>query len=82
MLSNSEFIIMLNESASDALELSRLLNISQEQMRFITHVVAGSGLLKIGSALVPFKNSFPDNTKLYSLMTTKLKEIKRGEVNE
>ena len=51
-------------------------------MRFINNVVAGSGLLKIGSALVPFKNSFPDNTKLYSLMTTKLKEIKRGEVNE
>ena len=82
MLSNSEFIIMLSESASDSLELSRLLNISQEQMRFINNVVAGSGLLKIGSALVPFKNSFPDNTKLYSLMTTKLKEIKRGEVNE
>ena len=27
--------------------------------------------MKIGSSLVPFENSFPKDTKLYSLMTTK-----------
>ena len=32
---------------------------------------AGHGLIKVGSALVPFENKFPKDTKLYKLMTTK-----------
>ena len=32
---------------------------------------AGHGLFKVGSALVPFENKFPKDTKLYKLMTTK-----------
>ena len=71
MLSNSEFIIMLNQAASDRIELARLLNISNEQLSYITNVDAGHGLLKIGSSLVPFENKFPKDTKLYKLMTTK-----------
>lgn len=30
-----------------------------------------AGLIKYGSALVPFINRFPQNTKLYELMTTR-----------
>lgn len=71
MLSNSEFIVMLNQAASDREKLGRLLNISNEQMNYITNVEAGSGLIKYGSALVPFINRFPKNTKLYQLMTTR-----------
>ena len=57
--------------ASDREKLGRLLNISNEQMNYITNVEAGSGLIKYGSALVPFINRFPKNTKLYQLMTTR-----------
>lgn len=71
MLSNSEFIIMLNQAASDREKLAKLLNISREQMGFITNAEAGCGLIKYGSALVPFVNQFPKDTKLYQLMTTK-----------
>lgn len=71
MLSNSEFIVMLNQAAADREKLSKLLNISQEQMSYITNADAGSGLLRYGSSLVPFVNRFPKNTKLYKLMTTK-----------
>lgn len=71
MLSNSEFIVMLNQAATDRDELARLLNISEAQLSYITNVGAGEGLLKVGSSLVPFVNKFPKNTKLYSLMTTK-----------
>ena len=71
MLSNSEFIVMLNQAASDREKLGRLLNISNEQMNYITNVEAGSGLIKYGSALVPFINRFPKDTKLYQLMTTR-----------
>ena len=71
MLANSEFIIMLNQSSTDRLELAKLLNISELQMNYITNVEAGCGLIKIGSSLIPFINKFPRNTKLYKLMTTK-----------
>ncbi|MBQ1470779.1 MAG: ATP-binding protein, partial [Eubacterium sp.] len=71
MLSNSEFIVMLNQAASDRTKLAKLLNISNEQMSYITNADAGCGLIKYGSALVPFINRFPKNTKLYELMTTK-----------
>ncbi len=71
MLSNSEFIVMLNQAATDRKELAKLLNISDEQMSYITNADAGCGLIRYGSSLVPFINQFPTNTKLYKLMTTK-----------
>jgi len=74
MLANSEFIIMLNQSSTDRLEIAKLLNISELQMNYITNVEAGCGLIKIGSSLITFVNKFPRNTKLYKLMTTKPSE--------
>ena len=74
MLSNSEFIVMLNQAEQDQERLATLLNISNEQMSFVNNAEAGCGLIKYGSALVPFVNRFPQNTKLYNLMTTKAGE--------
>ena len=71
MLSNSEFIIMLNQAESDQERLARLLNISPEQMRYVNNAAAGSGLMRYGNALVPFVNKFPKDTQLYTLITTK-----------
>lgn len=71
MLSNSEYIVMLNQAASDRQKLAELLNISGEQMSYITNADAGCGLIKYGSSLVPFINKFPKNTRLYKLMTTR-----------
>ncbi len=77
MLSNSEFIMMLNQAASDREKLAEKLNISKDQLGYITNAEAGSGLIRYGSALVPFKNKFPKNTELYRLMTTKPGETLR-----
>ncbi|MBR5431043.1 MAG: DUF87 domain-containing protein [Bacteroidales bacterium] len=74
MLSNSEFIVMLNQAAPDREQLAQLLNISNEQMSYITNSDPGCGLIKYGGSLVPFVNRFPKNTKLYQLMTTKAGE--------
>lgn len=71
MLANSEFIIMLNQAPTDRIELAKLLNISDNQLSYITNVGAGHGLIKVGSSLIPFANKFPKSTKLYKLMTTK-----------
>ena len=75
MLGNSEFLVMLNQAPKDREALAKLLNISDNQMTHITDVPAGHGLLKCGSAIVPFVNEFPKDTQLYKLMTTKPEEV-------
>ena len=74
MLSNSEFIVMLNQAASDREKLGKLLNISLEQMNYVTNAEAGSGLIRCGGALVPFRGKWPQNSKTYMLITTKAGE--------
>lgn len=74
MISNSEFVVMLNQSYQDREKLAKLLNISEEQLSYITNAQSGCGLIKYGGSLVPFVNKFPKDTKLYKLMTTKPKD--------
>lgn len=78
MLANSEFLVMLNQSATDRDELAGLLNISENQLSYITNVAAGCGLIRCAGNIVPFENSFPRNTQLYRLMTTKPDEAAGG----
>lgn len=75
MVSNSEFVVMLNQSGQDKAKLEKLLDISDNQTEFYTNVDAGHGLMKIGSSLVPYINKFPKNTELYKLMSTKPNEV-------
>lgn len=69
MLANSEFIIMLNQAATDREELARILNISEDQLGYITNVKAGSGLIRCSGNIVPFENSHPRDS-LFRLMST------------
>lgn len=78
MLANSEFLVMLNQASTDRIELARLLNISDNQLSYITNVDFGRGLIKCGSAIVPFMDSFPRNTQLYHLMSTRLSDLSEG----
>ena len=75
MLANSEFLVMLDQAATDRAELARLLNISDTQLSYITNVEPGRGLIKCGSAIVPFQDDFPRHTRLYQLMTTKASDL-------
>ncbi len=75
MLSNSDFMLLFNQSASDREELKKLLKISDTQMRYITSSEAGSGLLFTGDFIVPFVDKYPANTRIYRLITTKPDEI-------
>lgn len=69
MLSNSEFIVMLNQSPNDREDLAELLKISEEQLSYITNAPTGCGLIKYGASLVPFINKMPHGL-LYDLNTT------------
>lgn len=70
MFANSEFLVLLNQAATDRAELAKLLNISATQMGYITNATVGHGLLRVGGSIVPFDNDFPRNGELYRLMTT------------
>ena len=74
MLSNSEFLLLLNQAPSDRKDLSELLSISDTQMSYITNAGEGRGLIKVGGSIVPFINEFPTDTELYKLMSTKINE--------
>ena len=74
MLANSEYIVMYNQASTDRAELAQLLSISPTQMSYITNAEAGSGLMRVGNAIVPFVNQIPRDTELYKLMTTTMGE--------
>lgn len=76
MLANSELLVMLNQAGTDRDELAKLLDISENQLSYITNVPAGHGLIRCGGTLLPFQNSFPRDTQLYRLMTTKPEEMR------
>lgn len=82
MLANSDYILMLNQAPQDRMKLAEILNISPTQLSFVTNANAGQGLLFAGNSIVPFIDKFPTDTKLYSLMTTKLSEVMSYERND
>ena len=73
---NSDFVLMLNQAAGDRAILAKQLNISPQQMKYVTHTEAGEGLIFYGNVVLPFVDRFPQNTELYRVMTTKPEEVR------
>lgn len=76
MLSNSDFILLLNQATSDRKELVKLKEISSHEEKYVTNSPTGQGLMFADGVIIPFQDSFPTNTKLYEMMTTKFEDIK------
>lgn len=75
MLSNTQFVLMLSQNATDREQLARLLNISPETMMYVTNARAGSGLIFADEyGTIPFENRFPTDTNLYRIISTKFGE--------
>jgi len=72
---NSDFVLMLNQAAGDQAILAKQLNISPQQMKYVTHSEAGEGLIFYGNVVLPFIDRFPKDTELYRVMTTKPEEV-------
>jgi hypothetical protein len=75
ILDNSDFIYMLNQAGGDQEILAKHLNISKDQLSYVTHSGEGQGLLFYGNTIIPFTDHFPRDTKLYQIMTTKPDEV-------
>ena len=72
---NSDFLYILNQAPGDKKILCEKLHISPEQEKYITNSEAGEGLIICGGMILPFIDKFPTDTKLYSIMTTRLEEM-------
>ena len=78
MLSNSEFLILLNQNPVDAQRLQKILHFSNQELNYLNDVPAGHGVIVIGSGgkvKIPFYDEFPKDTELYKKMSTNFSEI-------
>jgi hypothetical protein len=72
---NSDFLYLLNHAPGDREIICEKLHISPKQAKYITNSEAGEGLIIYGSAILPFIDRFPTNSKLYEIMTTRPQEV-------
>ena len=70
IINNTSFVIMLSLPKLDRLNLSDLLQIPEAQLTYITNSQPGHGLIYNGKTVLPFKNDFPKNTRLYKMLST------------
>lgn len=82
IINNCNFILMLNQSPIDRMNLATLLKISEAQLSYITNSDPGQGLLYNGKTIVPFVDNFPKNTKLYELITTKPEDVAKRRMEK
>lgn len=74
----SDFVYMLNQGSGDAEILAEKFAISEHLMKYITNVGQGEGLIFFGDAIQPFVDRFPKNTKMYTLLTSKMEETEQA----
>lgn len=70
MLSNSDTLMLLAQTPTDADALCDLLHLSAEQRNYFTGVQPGCGLLKTAGAVVPFDARIDEEGALYDLYST------------
>ena len=73
---------MLNQAAGDRQILAKQLNISPYQLSYVTNSGEGEGLLFYGTTIIPFKDKFDKNLKLYSLRRKSMKEIDKIRIRQ
>lgn len=71
IINNSSFVYMMNQSAMDRNMLGELLNLTEVDKEAITNAEVGCGLIYTGRQSIPFIDRFPQDTKLFRIMTTK-----------
>lgn len=75
VINNSAMIILLEQSSINKIQLSEMLSISKEEEKYISSSKIGSGLIRIGeNCIIPLDASFPRNTELYKIMSSKADE--------
>lgn len=71
MLANYEFVALLKQANTDS---SKMAEVSEAQLRFVTNTSSGMGIIKCGSVVIPFDNQISKDTDLYRLYNTNIHE--------
>lgn len=74
IINTSSFVQMMNLLKMDRDMMAELLELSSTDLEYITNVDSGCGLIYTGKQSIPFCDNFPENTKLYKLMSTSPKD--------
>ena len=75
IINNSEFLMMLSLDPYGRMQLQQMFGISNTEIEYVTSADSGQGLIYNGTDIIPFKDVFPTDTKLYKAMTTKPDEV-------
>ena len=75
IINNSDFLMMLNLDPYGRMQLQQMFGISNTEIEYVTSADSGQGLIYNGTDIIPFKDEFPTDTKLYKAMTTKPDEV-------
>ena len=74
ILKNSNLIIMMTLSAKDRQDAMDLYNLSPSQLKHVAKATPGTGLFIWGEkTVIELDASYPSDTKLFKLITTKIK---------
>ncbi len=74
MLSNSYYLTLLDQSASDRKEIVKMLGLSEKEEKYISNAKRGHGLLKVGGHYMPFENVIDSKNMLYNLFNSSVEE--------
>ena len=80
MISNTQFVVMLGQNETDREQLANLLHIPKETMdTYLNGVGAGNGMIYAGDfGVIPFDNSFPTDTDIYRIISTRFGEMQKA----
>ena len=75
MVSNSEFMLLLDQGTMDKEAVEDLFDISAEQLACVNGADPGMGLIRFGDKIVPFDNTMKKDSELYQLFNMNFHEI-------
>ncbi len=81
MLSNSEFIVLLQQKSENLKELVNLFELSPSQEAYLKTGDKGTGLIICGRKIIPFDKTIPHEGRIYQMISTDFKELQEQTGN-
>lgn len=75
ILGNSDFVYLLNQSDKDQKILEEKLDLSKNQLKYVTNSDQGCGIIIYDDVVIPFEDKYPTDTRSYAIMNTRPEEV-------
>lgn len=76
VITNTSFVVLLKQAPLNAKMIADQLQLSEQQLEFVTDTPSGEGLLVIQNAtkytggVIPFEDHYPETSMLYKICQT------------